>query len=496
MRPFIQYVAQISFIPLELILIGLLHDKVYNSLRFTDATVSCLCSAARSSRIGAMGVTAEAAAYAVNTSVEDIPEKVLHEAKRDVINVLACAVYSARDPSLPILLEVFAAEGGKGSARIWGTDRRVTLLQAALANGYLGHLEDYDDTHFPTVLHPSSPTVPAAYAIAEEQGQSGRAFLAAVALGIELSCRVSMAVHPWHYDEGWHITGTMGVFGPAIAAGKLLGLDEARMVACLGIAGTQAAGVREVFGSMTKPFHAGRAAQSGLLAAQLAAGGFTSTDRILEGRRGVAAVLSAESDLSRLTDGLGERWEIFNNGLKPYACGVVNHPVIDACKALRARGVDTNAIEAIEADVHPLVLELVNLPEPQVGLQGKFSVQHCIAVGLREGAAYPAQFSDAEVADPANAELRRKVKLIKQESYEEDEAIVRLTLKDGSKLEERIEHATGAPQNPLTDAALSEKFLELATPTLGREEAEALLSRLWRLEEARDLSGILGDGKI
>jgi 2-methylcitrate dehydratase PrpD len=440
-----------------------------------------------------MPATEDVARFVAGTGFKSLPANVIHEAKRDVINVMATAIYSTRDPSLPILLGVFDEEGGKPRARVWGTDRRLTLQGAALANGYLGHLEDYDDTHFPTVLHPSAPAVPAAYAIAEEAHLSGADFLAAVAVGIELACRISLAVHPWHYDEGWHITGTMGVFGAAIAAGKLTGLDERQLVACLGIAGTQAAGVREVFGSMTKPFHAGRAAQSGLIAALLAKRGFTSTERILEGRRGVAAVMSAESDLSRVTDGLGERWEIFNNGLKPYSCGVVNHPLIDACIELRTQpGLDLANIASIDADVHPLVIELVNLPEPRIGLEGKFSVQHCVAIALREGAAYPAQYSDEKVQDRQNVELRRKVHLTKDESLPEDAAVVRILMQDGTLFERRIEHATGAPENPMSDERLNEKFLELATPTLGRDRSEALLDRLWRLDEVEDVDEVLG----
>jgi 2-methylcitrate dehydratase PrpD len=439
-----------------------------------------------------MGATEDVAKFVIGTSFKSLPANVIHEAKRDVINVMSTALYSARDPSLQILLDVFAAEGGHPRARVWGTDQRCTLQAAALANGYLGHLEDYDDTHFPTVLHPSAPAVPAAYALAEDAHLSGAELLAAVAVGIELACRISLAVHPWHYDEGWHITGTMGVFGAAIAAGKLAGLDERQLVACLGIAGTQAAGVREVFGSMTKPFHAGRAAQSGVIAALLAKGGFTSTERILEGRRGVAAVMSAESDLSRVTDGLGERWEIFNNGLKPYSCGVVNHPLIDACIELRTQpGLDLAAIQSIDAQVHPLVLELVNLPEPRVGLEGKFSVQHCVAIALREGAAFPAQYSDAKVRDAQNAELRRKVHLTRDESLAEDAAIVRIRMRDGAVFEKHVEHATGAPENPLSDERLNEKFIELVTPTLGRPASEALLNRLWRLDELPDLDGLL-----
>ena len=438
-----------------------------------------------------MGATEDVARFAVDTSAADLPATVIHAAKRDVINVLATAIYSARDPSLQIVLDVLAAEGGRERASVWGTGRRFSLQGAALANGYLAHLEDYDDTHFPTVIHPSAPTVPAAWAIAEDARLSGQDFLAAVALGIELCCRIGVAIHPWHYDAGWHITGTMGVFGAAFAAGRLLGLDVGRMVHCLGVAGTQAAGVREVFGSMTKPFHAGRAAQGGVIAALLARGGFTSTERIIEGRRGVAAVLSSDRDLSRLTDGLGQRWEIFNNGLKPYSCGVVNHPLIDACIDLRGRpGFDLAAVESVEADVHPLVLELVNLPEPRVGLEGKFSVQHCVAIGLRDGAAFPEQYSDAFVRDPELAELRRKVRLTRDDTLAEDAACVRVRLRSGGVLERRVDHATGAPENPMSDARLNEKFLELATPTLGREQSEALLARLWRLDELPDLNDV------
>jgi 2-methylcitrate dehydratase PrpD len=436
-----------------------------------------------------MGVTQDLARYVSETSAADLPAAVVKEAKRDVINLLGTAIYSAKDPSLKIILDVLGAEGGNGRARVWGTSERTTLQNATFTNGYLAHLEDYDDTHFPTVIHPSAPTVPAAFAVAEERGKSGADLVAAIALGIETACRVSMAVHPWHYDEGWHITGTMGVFGGAVAAGKLLGLDEQRLVACLGIAGTQAAGVREVFGTMTKALHPGRAAQAGLFAALLAEGGFTSTDRILEGRRGVAAVMSAESDLGRVTEGLGSRWEIFNNGLKPYACGVVNHPIIDACRTLRAR-VDLSTVETIEADVHPLVLELVNLPEPKVGLQGKFSVQHCVAIGLRNGSAYPADFSDAVVRDPDMAAIRQKVRLIPNDTYGEDEATVRIVFVGGGHDVEHVTHATGAPENPLTDAQLEEKFRALATPTLGEAKAGILLERLWRLDELPNVNGL------
>jgi 2-methylcitrate dehydratase PrpD len=439
-----------------------------------------------------VSTTRELADFAVSAAFKDLPERVVHEAKRDMINLLGVALYSSSDPSLAILLRVFDAEGAKPRASVWGRGLKTSLGNAALANGYTGHLEDYDDTHFPTVIHPSAPVVPAAWALAEANRCSGAEFLAAVALGIEVCCRLGVALHPWHYDEGWHITGTMGVFGGAVAAGKLSPLNAEQMVAALGIAGSQAAGLRENFGTMTKPLHAGRAAQAGVVSALLAAGGFTATGAIIEGRRGIAEVMSPGRDLSRATDGLGSRWELFQNGLKPYSCGVVSHPAIDAAIAFHQRpGFDPDAVESIEARVHHLVPELMGRPEPQTGLEGKFSVQHCIAAGLVDGAAYPAQFSDARVTDPRLVALRRKVWLNVDSSMAEDAVSLRMTMRDGSVSEHAIVHATGSPQNPLSDDKVSEKFLTLTTPLLGEAEAKALLLRLWSLEEAPFLDGVV-----
>jgi 2-methylcitrate dehydratase PrpD len=202
--------------------------------------------------------------------------------------------------------------------------------------------------------------------------------------------------------------------------------------------------------------------------------------------------MSAQSDITRLTDGLGTRWEIFNNGLKPYSCGVVSHPAIDAAIALGRRpGFDAATVESIEAVVHPLVPELMGRMEPDVGLAGKFSCAHCIAVGLVDRAAYPAQFTDAKVHDPLLARLRRKVRYTIDHSKGEDQVTLRLTMRDGAVLEHTVQHATGSPENPLSDERLNDKFLTLATPNLGDPAAQALLDRLWRLEAADSLTGLV-----
>ena len=440
-----------------------------------------------------MGTTEQLAKFILETRKEGIPEAVLHEGKRCFINYLAVALYASRDSSLDILLGVFGDEGGKERASVVGTNTRTSLQNAALANGYLGHLEDYDDTHFPTVIHPSSPTLPAALAVGEQLGVSGYDALVASVLGMEVCCRIGVAIHPYHYNEGWHITGTCGVFGAVASAGRLMGLDLDSLVHALGVAGTQASGVREVFGSMTKPFHPGRAAQSGVLAALLAQRGFTSTKTIIEGRRGFAAVLSSEYDLEKATDGLGEKWELQMNGLKPYACGVVNHPLIDAMIAMRSKdGVVAGAVDSISAIVHPLVLELVNRQHPEIGLEGKFSFHHSMAVGLVDGGAFPLQYTDSKVNDPVIKSLRDRITAIADESLEEDQAIVTVNLRDGRSYTERIEHATGAPQNPMSDTYLEDKFRNLTDDVLSTEQRETLLDRLWHMETVNDLGEILG----
>jgi 2-methylcitrate dehydratase PrpD len=440
-----------------------------------------------------MGVTEDLANFAVRTSSGQINDAVLHEGKRCFVNFLAVALYSSRDASLDILLDVFRQEGSGRHASVIGVGSRTSLQNAALANGYLGHLEDYDDTHFPTVIHPSSPTLPASLAVAEHINASGRETLVASVLGIEICCRIGLAVHPAHYEEGWHITGTCGVFGSVAAAGRLLGLDTSQMCQALGVAGTQASGVREVFGSMTKPFHPGRAAQSGVLAALLAQRGFTSSPAILEGRRGFAAVMSSEYDLDKATEDLGEHWELPMNGLKPYACGVVNHPLIDAMIALRGReGISSDQVESIEARVHPLVLELVNRPEPEVGLEGKFSFQHSMAVALVDGAAFPDQYTDERVSDPIVAGLRSRVKATIDPSLAEDAAVVTITLQDGSAHTEMVAHATGAPENPLSDAQLEDKFRSLTADVLSRARCNKLLDLLWHLDQVGDIGEVAG----
>ena len=439
-----------------------------------------------------MAATASLARYLVAAKAGDLPGWTLHEAKRTLINLLGVSLSASVMPAARIMLEWAAAEAAAPRASVIGSCLRTSPATAALLNGYLAHLQDYDDTHFPTVLHPSAPVWPAVLAAAEDTGASGSDACAAFVLGAEAACRVAMSVHPWHYDAGWHITGTAGGFGAAAGAGRLLGLSAEQMTHALGVAGTQAGGVRDVFGSDSKAMHPAKGAANGLQAAQLAKAGFTSADDILGGRRGFWAVLSAAGHSEeQLLGGLGERWELANNGLKPYANGVVSHPIQDAVIQLRnEHGLRPEQVTAINARVNPLVLELMDRPEPRRGLEGKFSFQHCAAAALVDGAGHDAQFSDERVADPVIAALRALVSATPDEAMGEDQVHVAISLVDGRTVETRIEHATGSPGNPMTDEALEAKYRAIATPVIGEQRAEQLLAAAWALDGAPDVGAV------
>jgi len=441
----------------------------------------------------AANATMRLAQFVVETPAGQIPDAVLHQGKRCVINMLAVALHATRDPALQMVLDVLAAEGGAKRASVLGVAVRTSLQNAAMANGLLAHLDDYDDTFFPTVLHPSAPTIPAALALAENGHVNGRDFLVASILGLEATCRVALAIQGVRHGAVWHMTGTAGVFGGSAAAGRLLGLNAGKMARAFSLAGTQASGLRETFGTMTKAFHPARAAQSGLLAALLAQRGFTSATTIIEGHHGFAAAFAPnDSDVSCITAGLLERWEVMNNALKPYASAILSHPLIDAVLAFRGKpGVSAEKVMSILGRVNPLTIKLESRPEPRTGLEGRLSFQHAMAVALVDGACFPAQFTNEHVLDPVVAELRRKIQVEGDASMAQDGCELTMTLADGSTYAQRVEHATGSPANPVTDAQLDEKFRVLAGTVLPKARVGRLLAALWQLEHVDDVGEII-----
>jgi 2-methylcitrate dehydratase PrpD len=417
-------------------------------------------------------------------------DAVEHEAHRTFLNWVGCAVGAARHESAEAALAAVRELEPAAQASILGRTEKVDIASAALVNGITSHTFDFDDTHLKTIIHPAGPVASALLALAEKEGASGRNLIDALVLGIDVSCRVGNCIYPEHYDRGWHITGSTGMLGAAAGCARLLGLDEAKTQMALGIAASQPVGMREQFGTMTKPFHPGGAARAGLTSALLARHGFTASAKAIEAPRGFAQVVSPKHDWSEITGGLGSRFEISFNTYKPFACGIVIHPTIDAAVQLRAQGVKAEDVERVELKVHSLVLELTGRKEPQDGLQGKFSVYHGFAAGLVFGQAGETEYEDLIVTRPDMVALRRKVVATVDDSIDEAAADVIAVLKDGRRVHVFVEHAIGSLEKPLTDAQLEAKFHSLADPVIGAARATQLIAACWKVAGMEDLRAL------
>jgi 2-methylcitrate dehydratase PrpD len=434
-----------------------------------------------------MEVTRTLAKFIVGHTYADVPEKARHEAARSLLNWVGCAVGASRHETVERALAALNEFSGPREATVLGRGDRLDIMLAALMNGTTSHTFDFDDTHLKTVIHPSGPVASAILALAERAPVTGDAFLHAFILGVEAECRIGNAVYPSHYDVGWHITATAGVFGAAAAAGRLLGLNEQQMVWALGIAATQSSGLREMFGSMVKPMHPGNAARNGLLAALLASKNFTSAEQGIEGRRGFANVLATARNFEEITGKLGETWEISLNTYKPFACGIVEHPAIDGCIQLRNdHKLKPEDIESISLKVHPLVLELTGRKTPGSGLEGKFSVYHSCAVAVIHGAAGEAQYSDEVVRDRKVIALRERVTAAVEPGIHEDQVRITIKLKSGKTLEKYIEHAVGSLDRPLSDGDLEAKFRGQVEGILSGTESDRLIGLCWDIGKLKD----------
>ena len=436
-------------------------------------------------------VTEILARYLVTSRPADVPAGVRLEACRSLLNWTGVAVGGSRHESIAFMLAALAPFAGKPVANLLGRREKLDILNASLVNGASSHIFDYDDTHLKTIIHPAGPVASAILALSQHRKVSGADFLHALYLGIETECRIGNAVFPSHYEMGWHITGSCGVLGSAAACGRLLGLSEQQMRWALGNAASQPVGLKVQFGSMTKSFHAGRAAQNGLTAALLAAQNYTADNAALEGKDGWGQAVSQQVRWSEVTDGLGTRFEAALNTYKPFACGIVTHPAIDAAIQLRNENrLQPGDIASVELIANPQVLKLTGKTEPGTGLEGKFSIYHCVAAGLIQGAAGERQFQDRVVRDPAMTALRRKVTVHVDPGVDAAECTLVIRLKDGRSLSRHIEHAIGSQQNPLSDAALEAKFIDLADGILAKDQARRVMNMCWGMEKAADAGAL------
>jgi 2-methylcitrate dehydratase PrpD len=425
----------------------------------------------------------------------DIPTTVRHEAKRSLLNYLAVAMAGAHDPTLNILVDTLTPFSAGSHCTLIGRAEQTDMLNACAINAMSANVYDFDDTHERTVIHPTGPVAAPLSAFAEQHSMSGTAFLHALLLGMEVECRVGNAVSPWHYARGWHITSTCGVIGSAMAIGQVLGLSSAQLRHAMGAASNQACGLVETLGTMAKSTSVGNAARNGLLSALLASRGFTGPDHPLEGPRGFLHVMGEQPDLTCLTDGLGEHWEIQHNSYKPYPCGVVLNPVIEACLALSQKLGPAEHwardVQRIELRGHPLLRQRTDRPGVTSGRASQVCAQHAVAVSLLRGRAGLPEFSDAAVQDPQVRTLGECLYFVDDERYAIDSAQVTLHWRNRDPQSLCIEHARGSVQHPLRDEEIETKFRTLSTPCLSPARAERIIQTVWNLERLEHVSELM-----
>ncbi|QGZ65388.1 MmgE/PrpD family protein [Paraburkholderia acidisoli] len=398
---------------------------------------------------------------------QPLPPEVVAEAKRSLINVIGTSIGASRHAGVTAILAAARDLGVVTLAPVPGRRERADEHFAALATGFAGHLDDFDDTHLATVIHPAASVWAVLTALAPATQPTGAQALAAFALGCEAQLRVGVSISPEHYDRGWHITGTCGVIGCAAAAALLLKLDAGGIARACEIAASMFVGQREAFGTMTKPYHPGKAAANGIAAARLAQRGQAAQAEIFEAPGGYSHSLSTRVDFERMTGQMGERWELLSNTYKPYPCGIVAHPAIDAGLALAAQIAEAGEIESITLRCHPLVPELMGNPQPKDGLQARFSAIHGVAAALCDKRVGLAQYDDARVVQPDVTALRAQTTLAPDASVNRDEAFIEARLRGGRTVAHHVEHARGSLARPLTNAELRDKVEQLIDPVLG-----------------------------
>jgi len=426
---------------------------------------------------------------------------------------MGCVIGGSTHPAVAKARNALSPFFGYGWCTLYGHGgaSRADAQHAALLNGIASHVHDYDDTHLATITHPAGPVASALLAIIEHLAHTkepglttGEEMLTALVAGIETSCLLGLSVWPSHYDIGWHITSTTGSLGAAAAVGRILRLSTEQMQHALGIAASQVTGLRCMFGSDTKSFHPGRAAQAGLVAALLAQQGYTASEDSLEAKRGWANVVvgGGQPQLDKHLAQLGTSWEVKKNAFKPFPCGIVCHPVIDGCIKLHERlleqanvnkhqDVDLTKLQ-IRAKVHPLVIELTSKRKPRDGLEAKFSVYHGAAVALLYGKATPAEYADDVVQDATVIAIRDAIHV----EADADMRAEQMSLTYVCPFERRtctlvVEHALGSLETPMTREQLTRKFVDQAAHVLGKPRAEDASRRMWNIAAAKDVTDVV-----
>jgi 2-methylcitrate dehydratase PrpD len=456
------------------------------------------------------GLTRAVADFVATLDGSDLPEEAVRLARRCILDGLAVSVAGTEQLGFEILLNHVKETGGHPQARFIGSSgSKVAVHQAALLNGLAGHAMDWDDTQlaegpgrvYGLLTHPTVPPLAAGLALADMLGNvDGRTFLTAFMAGFEVECKIAETIHPDHYLKGFHSSGTIGTFGAAACAAKLLGLDADQTARAIGIAASMASGIRANFGTMTKPLHVGRAAQNGVTAVLLARQGFTADGEALDGPWGYLAVAGRGGEPQRLLNRLGKPFSIISPGvsIKPYPCGVLTHPSMDAMlKILRDHDLTADRIERIRLFAGANILGPIRYKSAHNALEGKFCLPFLLSAIAVAGKAGKKEFTDAFVQRPEVQEMQTRIDTILDPDidrlgYDRIRSKVEVETKTGEIfVQEADENYRGGPDNPLTDAELEQKFLDCAAGVLDGEQCRDVFDSVWNLEKLADVGKLL-----
>lgn len=439
-----------------------------------------------------MSHTEQLSRFISGCSFPGLPDDVVDGAKRCFLDWIGVTLGATGDEGVKILLGIVRGQGGKKQASIFGSRDKTTMLQAALVNGTMSHTLDYDDAHNIVRTHPSAPLVPALLAVGEYFRLSGKELIAAFVAGYETTIRIGYALGKEYYERGWHATSVLGRLGAAAGTARLLQLPPDKTAIALGFAATQAGGLRDVFGTMGKALHAGKAAHDGLFAALLAREGFTTAGDMLGKKSGFSQVFSREYRAEAVVEGLGVKYRLGEVNFKPYAACLLVHPVIDAVLAIRAdHHPAPDRIEKIDIRVAPLNLDVTGDFDPQTAFKAKFSLPMAAAMALVFGNVSDSLFTPSVVHGRSVRRLMNAMQAASDASMDENEAVVSVVMNDGQRYSSHITTAKGNPGNPMTFVELASKARDLSARVLTRKATERMIDTVTLLEELEDTAKLV-----
>lgn len=438
-----------------------------------------------------MQTTKLLAKFVNDLTFETLPGEVIFEAKLCILDWIGVTLTGSKEPLVDILVDVAREEGGNHRASVIGKGEKVSLLQAALINGSASHALDFDDVQGAFMGHPTVVVLSGLLALGESKRCTGKDLINAFVAGFETACHVGLFQTRRHAARGWHPTATIGNFGAAASCAKLLNLDVDKTIYAFGIAGTQASGLRQVFGTMCKPFHAGKASANGLLAALLAEKGFDSSREIIEGDFGFNKTFTPDGNLSYQLEGLGDDYQILDVMFKRYASCFGTHPTIDAALAFRKEGLTIDDIESVHIVPYHGLYDAIKIMKPTTALEGKFSIPYTFAKAFVEGKAGEDCFMDSEMMNPKVVQVRDKVTMEKDENMPVNNSLVVLRTHDGRTLKKHVDVSKVMKNQEEKSETLKKKFYECASVVLATDQVEELYQRVMNIDETKDVTEII-----